>query len=47
MVKKEGEHFVCEDCDMKYKEKEWAEKCEKFCRDNKACDVEIMKHAIK
>jgi hypothetical protein len=40
-------NYVCEACDFGYKEKEWAEKCEKFCGDNKSCSIEITKHALK
>ena len=32
---------------MKYEDGEWAEKCEKFCRENKSCSIEIIKHCVK
>ncbi len=47
MVNKKRELFVCEDCGMNYKDRTWAEKCEKFCRKNKSCDLNIIKHAVK
>ncbi|MCM8826375.1 MAG: hypothetical protein NC904_02535 [Candidatus Omnitrophica bacterium] len=51
MVKqiKEAEkiYFACEKCGLLYKEKIWAEKCEKWCSKNKSCNLEITKHAIK
>jgi len=47
-VSKEGKTiFQCEACGMFFKERELAEKCEKFCNENKACSIEITKHAIK
>jgi hypothetical protein len=47
MVKKTGKNFQCEECKLIYKEKEIAEKCEKFCKKFNACNTEITKHAIK
>jgi uncharacterized Zn finger protein len=47
-VKKEGEIFyICEECGLVYKEKMWAEKCEKFCSRHNACSLEITKHAMR
>lgn len=46
-VKKNDETlFQCEECGFNYKDKEWADKCEKFCNTNKSCSIEITKHAI-
>jgi predicted ATP-dependent serine protease len=39
MIEKKG-LYVCEECEMKYKNREWAGKCEEFCRENKACSTE-------
>ena len=39
--------YQCEDCKLIYKDKKWAEKCEKWCIKNKSCNLEITKHAIK
>lgn len=39
--------YQCFKCGLKYKEKEWAEKCEKWCRKNESCNLEITKHAIQ
>jgi hypothetical protein len=47
-AKKEGEAFyICEECDFAYKEKTWAEKCERFCSKHHACSLEITSHAVK
>lgn len=31
---------------MQYTEKEWAEKCEAWCKEHKSCNIEIISHAI-
>jgi len=41
------EHFECRECKFLYKEKEWAEKCEKWCKEHHSCNMEITKHAVK
>jgi len=40
-------YYICEICDFAYKEREWAEKCEAFCKQYKSCSLEITKHAVK
>ena len=51
MVKilKEGnnELYQCEECGFKYKEKEWAEKCQAWCKEHKSCNLEIIQHALQ
>lgn len=51
MVKKSEKHklpiFQCEECGLFYKDKHLAERCEKFCKENSACDTEITKYAIQ
>ena len=39
--------YICEECGLAYKEKEWAEKCQKWCRENKSCNLEITSHAVQ
>jgi hypothetical protein len=39
--------YQCEDCKLIYKEKRWADKCEKWCKKHKSCSLEITKHKIK
>ena len=39
--------YQCPECGFWYKEKEWAEKCETWCKEHKTCNLEIIKHAIK
>ncbi|MBI2626127.1 MAG: hypothetical protein HYW69_00865 [Candidatus Nealsonbacteria bacterium] len=37
--------YQCEECGFYYKDKEWAEKCEAWCREHKSCNLEITSHA--
>ncbi len=47
-IKKNGiVYFKCEECSMLYASEKIAKKCENFCRKNKSCNIEIIKHAIK
>jgi hypothetical protein len=47
-VEKEGESFyICEECGLAYREKIWAEKCERFCSKHHACSLEITSHAAQ
>jgi lipopolysaccharide biosynthesis regulator YciM len=36
--------YQCEECGFLYKEKEWAEKCEAWCREHQSCNLEIIQH---
>lgn len=51
MVKKikkdEDIYFQCEECKFIYKNKEMAEKCEKWCKEHSSCNIEITQHAVK
>jgi hypothetical protein len=38
--------FTCKECGMKYKDKDWMEKCEAWCRENKSCNLDIIGHAV-
>lgn len=44
--KKVEELYKCPECNLKYKEREWAEKCQAWCKQHKSCNVEIIKHAV-
>jgi rubrerythrin len=44
---KNGNTYKCEVCGFVYKEKEWAEKCAKWCKEHGSCSMEITKHAIR
>lgn len=38
-------YYQCEECGFRYEEREWAEKCEAWCREHKSCNLEITFHA--
>ena len=38
--------YQCEECGFRYEEKEWAEKCEAWCKENQSCNIEIIAHGI-
>lgn len=40
------ELYQCEECGFQYAEKEWAEKCEAWCKERQSCNIEITAHAI-
>ncbi len=47
-IKKDGKiYFQCGECEFLYKDKEWAEKCEAFCREHHQCGIEMTAHAVK
>ena len=37
--------YQCEECGFHYESREWAEKCEAWCREHKSCNIEITAHA--
>jgi hypothetical protein len=40
-------YYMCEACNMVYKDKEMAQKCEDYCNKHHSCNLEIIKYAIK
>jgi Zn finger protein HypA/HybF involved in hydrogenase expression len=45
MVQEIKGKFQCEECEMLFEEKKWAQKCEEWCKEHKSCNIEIIKHA--
>ncbi len=37
--------YQCEECSFHYEDREWAKKCEAWCREHKSCNIEITAHA--
>jgi len=37
----------CPECGLYYKESEWAEKCEAWCKKYQSCNLEIIKYAVE
>lgn len=47
MVKKIDNLYKCEECGLHYEKEDIAKDCEKFCRENHACNLEIIKNAVE
>lgn len=46
-LNKEGKnYFKCEVCYMYYPKEGLAQECENFCKENNACDVNLIKHSV-
>jgi len=39
--------YQCDVCKLKYRSKETAEKCEKWCTETGTCNLEIIAEAVK
>lgn len=47
IIKKSNQEVCqCEECGFQYAEKEWAEKCEAWCKERKSCNIEITSHGL-
>ena len=47
-TKKSGETlYMCEECGFAYEQKEWAEKCQQWCKQYQSCILEITQHAVQ
>lgn len=44
-ITKTKEYYQCSECGMQYEDKEWAEKCEAWCKEQHSCNLEIISHA--
>lgn len=44
-MKEERKLYRCPECKLWYKDEEWAEKCEAWCKKHHTCNVEIITHA--
>ena len=42
-----GKYFQCGECLLYYVDREMAEKCEKWCRETKSCNLDIIKYAVE
>lgn len=48
LIKKQNKkYYQCEVCKFKYEDKKYADKCEKWCKKYKSCNLEITKYAVK
>ena len=37
--------YQCEECGFRYLSRDWAEKCEAWCKEHHSCNLEITKNA--
>ncbi|MBI3337327.1 MAG: nucleotide exchange factor GrpE [Candidatus Staskawiczbacteria bacterium] len=44
-IKNNQSLYQCKECGLHYKDKDIAEKCETWCKENKTCNIEITRHA--
>ena len=45
LQKNKEKKYQCEECKLYYLNREWAEKCEAWCRAHHSCNLEIIEHA--
>ncbi len=46
LAKKEHQLFVCEMCGYAYEDRQWAEKCEAWCKKYQSCNLDITEHCV-
>lgn len=39
--------YKCPECGLHYEDKETAKKCEKWCSENKSCNLEITQYSVE
>ncbi len=48
IIKRGGKtYYQCSECGLFYAEENWARQCEAWCKENKSCNLEITKHAVR
>src|SRR3989338_9741678 len=47
ITQQDKELYQCEECGFQYAEKEWAEKCEAWCKEHQSCNIEIIAHGTQ
>ena len=43
----ETEIYVCPECGLGYKDKNWRNECELWCKKTKSCNLDINEHSIQ
>jgi len=38
--------YYCKICGMRFKQNNWAQKCEDWCKEHNSCNIDIVRHAI-
>ena len=39
--------YMCDICEMHFEDREWAVKCEDWCKTYNSCNSEITKHSLE
>ncbi|MDP3956267.1 MAG: hypothetical protein Q8Q18_03435 [bacterium] len=47
ILKNNKQYYQCEECALLYRSKDFAEKCQAWCKEHKSCNLDIVKYAIK
>jgi hypothetical protein len=47
MVSEKRGRYACNECQLVFKERQWAEKCEEWCSKHHTCNLAITKHSKK
>lgn len=47
ITKEDKKYYQCEECDLFYLDKETAEKCQMWCKENQSCNLEIIQQAVR
>ena len=46
MILQEKKVYRCDSCDMLYKDKKTAEKCEAWCSKHHSCNLAVINHSL-
>ena len=46
IAENEATYYQCEECGLRYREKDVAERCQAWCAEHKSCNLEIIRHAV-
>ena len=47
LIEEDKKLYQCEECGFHYESKEWAEKCQAWCKEHKSCNLEIIDRALE
>ena len=47
LIEEDKKLYQCEECGFHYESKEWAEKCQAWCKEHKSCNIEIIDRALE
>ena len=47
LAKSDEKIYQCPECTLWYGDKQWAKKCEAWCKEHKSCNLEIISHSAE